>query len=155
MNRYEEGKIYRIYCFSTDREYIGSTCLTLNKRLKKHLKNYRRWKRGNKKGYMTSFEIFELENYDVELIENFPCDNRKQLWEREAYYINHSDNCVNEILPYVPEEERKARKKEYNNNYNKLYGAKKYTCICGRTIRKDGKYKHIKTALHKNGVNKL
>ena len=41
MVNYQNGKIYRIVCNTTDEVYIGSTVITLSKRLAKHNSDYR------------------------------------------------------------------------------------------------------------------
>ena len=59
MNRYQNGKIYSIRSYQTDKVYIGSTCMPLAKRLYGHRQNYNRYGKG-KFNFITSFEILEF-----------------------------------------------------------------------------------------------
>jgi hypothetical protein len=79
---YENGKIYKIYN-KTD-VYYGSTIRTLEARLKRHEVDKT----------LTSSIIINNPPYCIELVENFPCDSRYTLEQRENYYISHN-KCVN------------------------------------------------------------
>jgi len=88
MERYQKGKIYRIVCNTTDKCYIGSTCEnTLARRLSKHITCYRRWMDQKDNCYISSYEIFDNNNYDIILLENYPCNNKDELHVRERWYI--------------------------------------------------------------------
>lgn len=96
MPDYQKGKIYKIVDLDTDECYIGSTCEpTLAKRLAKHVVDYKCWLNGTK-NYITSFKIIENNNYDILLLENFPCDSKDQLHARESYYCQ-TMVCVNKL----------------------------------------------------------
>ena len=82
--KYEFGKIYKIS--STNGVYIGSTIQKLEKRLDEHKKAFENYQKGKGK-YMTSFEILPGEKLNMELLENFKCNDLKDLWEREAEII--------------------------------------------------------------------
>jgi arsenate reductase-like glutaredoxin family protein len=98
MIDYQLGKIYKIICNVTGKQYIGSTCeLTIEKRLRTHKNDYKRYVNGKHK-YTTSFEIIENENYKIVLVENYPCNNKCELHARERFYIENT-NCVNKIIP--------------------------------------------------------
>ena len=58
---YKNGKIYRLVCNTTGKQYIGSTCSTLCKRLYEHKHKYKQWLNG-KRGLTTSFYIIENGN---------------------------------------------------------------------------------------------
>lgn len=90
-----DGKIYQLVCNTTGKIYIGSTCYTLNARLGHHLKGWRSYVRGTFH-YISSYEIVRGRNYRIELLENFPCDDRRLLRERENHYIQLAGrHCVN------------------------------------------------------------
>lgn len=94
---YQKGKIYKLVNLDTDECYIGSTCEpTLARRLAKHVANYKRYQEG-KHTYMTSYKILESDNYDIQLIENYPCDSKDQLHSREGHWIKQTD-CVNKYV---------------------------------------------------------
>ena len=119
MVNYNLGKIYKIVCNITSLIYIGSTCEpTLAKRLAKHISNYNDWKNGRNKGYISSYKIFGGGNYDIILIESFPCENKDQLHARERFYIENNE-CVNMVIVgRKPKEYRNLpEKREIRNQY--------------------------------------
>lgn len=91
---YMNGKIYKIVSNVTDQFYIGSTCQKLCQRLGKHRSNYSDWKKGKCK-FISSFSIFDTEDFDIVLIEYYPCENKEQLLMRERYWIEQLPECVN------------------------------------------------------------
>ena len=128
-NRYSRGKIYKITSEQTDGVYIGSTILTLNRRL--YLHNYHK-----NTNNITSKEILKYDDVRIELIQNYPCNNRKELHTRERYYIENTPNTINSLIPTRtikewtkdnPEKVKKTKQKYRENNKEKerLY-SKKY-----------------------------
>lgn len=108
MNKYTKGKIYKITSKNTDKFYIGSTTESLKKRLGRH-KNIRN---------CSSKEIIEADNYEINLLENYPCNSKKELLIRETYYYDlykkETPNLlVNKICPYTG-----LSRKEYCKNWN-------------------------------------
>lgn len=75
--------------------------------IKKHLE------KSNKKNYTTSFKILENNNYEIELIEDYPCGSKRELEARERYwseqYINDGYECVNK---YCQLKQMKKKKKQ-------------------------------------------
>ena len=122
MERYQKGKIYRIVCNTTDKCYIGSTCEnTLARRLTKHIVNYKRWREQKDTNYISSYEIFENNNYDIILMENYPCNNKDELHVRERWFIENT-NCVNKVVPIKTLDEKIENRR--------LYLEKKRTYSC-------------------------
>ncbi len=98
-----DGKIYSIVCKTTGRHYVGSTCSTLQKRLKEHERYFKN------KRTCTSWKVLENNNYEIVLLEESKYETRKELYKREAYfilknrnYINRN-NCVNWHIPWHEE----------------------------------------------------
>jgi len=89
MNKYSRGKIYKIVDNTNGNVYYGSTVRTLSWRLTKHKES------GNK---CMSKYIIENGNYNIILIENYPCESREQLESREAHYITNNE-CINIMTP--------------------------------------------------------
>ncbi len=86
MNRYENGKIYKITDVGYNKCYIGSTCESLSKRMTRHREEFRAYQRGNA-GYLTSFALFDVfgvENCKIELVETFACNTKEELLSREG-----------------------------------------------------------------------
>ena len=76
MPNFKEGKIYKLWSIEGDKIYIGSTVQPLYKRLSSHRNII------NKCNSKLLFEIYE--NVKIELIEEFPCENKQQLNKREG-----------------------------------------------------------------------
>jgi hypothetical protein len=121
-NKYEDGKIYKIICNTTNKIYIGSTTESLYRRLKRHEYYYKNYVNNTKfkyKCHISSREIIQNNNYKIELIEDYPCFNKQELLYRERYWIEKIE-CINILVPIVSVEERKLTKKEYAEK-NKEY----------------------------------
>jgi calcineurin-like phosphoesterase family protein len=94
MVNYKQGKIYKIECNVTGLIYIGSTCKKkLSGRMTQHRSDYKMYLKGKKK-YLSSFKVMENNDYDIILIEDYPCKSKDQLFARERYYTNEIE-CVN------------------------------------------------------------
>jgi hypothetical protein len=80
MVNYSNGKNYKIICNITNECYIGSTCEPiLARRLAGHVANYKSYLKG-KGNNVTSFKIIANGNYNIVLIELFPCDTKDELY---------------------------------------------------------------------------
>lgn len=105
MNKFEYSKIYAIICKTTNAIYIGSTYTNLKVRLCKHNTDLKGYLGINKKyrNYRSSFEVLFNNNYDIILIEDYPCNSKRELEERESLYIkkyrSENINIVNSRLP--------------------------------------------------------
>ena len=109
MERYSRGKIYAIICRKTGRKYIGSTCEpTLARRLAKHVTNFKSWKQ-NKKRFISSFVIIKNGDYNIVLLELYPCNSKDELRMCEQKHIN-SCECINKIKAFQSEEELLEKK---------------------------------------------
>jgi hypothetical protein len=98
-NKYQNGKIYLIYSKDYPLIYYGSTCKTIKERLNKHEDDYKRFLNGKYDG-ITSYNIIELGNYDILLVEEYPCNSKKELDSREGYYIKRDFClCVTKCIP--------------------------------------------------------
>jgi hypothetical protein len=93
MPDYNKAKIYCIKSSQTEEVYYGSTCCSLKKRFNNHMWDYR----SNSKNYITSKYILQYEDAYIELIEEFPCNNRQELNLREGFYIQNN-SCVNKRI---------------------------------------------------------
>lgn len=97
-NKYNEGKIYKLINKNTNELlYIGSTTLTLNLRMNAHRYDIKNEISG------TCAKMNELHGYEniiIELIEDFNCETKKELYDREAYYIKlNMDIILNTTIP--------------------------------------------------------
>ena len=170
MVNYNNGKIYKIVCDTTGLMYVGSTTKQyLSQRLDSHRSNFKGWKNGNNKKYMTSFKVLENDNFTIVLLEPFNCETKDQLTARERFYIQ-SNVCVNKNIPtrtskeynqdnketitekkaeyYVANKERLAE--YYVANKEQIIKKRKvqFTCECGSTVCTTEKARHFKTLKH-------
>jgi len=106
---WSDGKIYRLHALGLeDFCYIGSTVQTLHRRLLHH-KNIAA---SGAQYKCASAPLFEEGNEVViELIEDFPCETRTQLLERESYWIQQFPEALNKNTPILNAEERLRRRK--------------------------------------------
>ena len=109
-----EGKIYKI--INKDFPgmfYYGSTTQKLKKRLAQHRRNN-----------TCSSKILMNGNEEIILIQNKICNTRKELLNREKWFIQNF-KCINKYLPNPTDEEKlyKQRltiKKNYEKNKEKI-----------------------------------
>jgi len=127
-NKYQRGKIYRIVCNTTGLQYYGSTIENkLCTRLAHHKAEYKRNVNKKTNHYVSSFKILENNNYEMILVENFVCNSKDELHQRERFYIENNE-CVNRCIPLRTKEEIPELVKIYYENHkeNILDYHKKY-----------------------------
>ena len=83
---YSKGKIYKITNDYNNDIYVGSTCDTLAKRFSTHKKDAHMEKSKDRPLYKLINEI-GFSRFRIELIENYPSEDKYQLLQREGYYI--------------------------------------------------------------------
>ena len=111
-DRYKNGKIYEITSNNIDMIYVGSCIITLNQRLINHK---------SKKQRCSSKSIIECGDYNINLIEEYSCNNKRQLESREQYWIDkyrtEGKNVINKQNAYMTEEQNKEYYKIRNSEY--------------------------------------
>jgi hypothetical protein len=135
---YSKGKIYRLVCNTTGQQYIGSTIQPLSYRLSMHKANYKMFLKGTRRNNTTSFSILSENNFEMILIEDYPCENKNQLERRERHFIE-TMKCLNMIKPAQTREERLE--------YQKIRSALT-NCDCGGHYQHKHKSEHFKTIMH-------
>ena len=126
-----------MYCIKSDSTpnliYIGSTIQPLSIRFRAHKTSYKRWKNSTY-NYTSSYEIIKFEDCYIQLIEDYPCDSKKDLCKREGEYIRNM-TTVNQTIPGRTNKQYKKDNKEqiakhkkeyYNDNKDKITQYKKY-----------------------------
>lgn len=172
MNKFQNGKIYKIINDMNDECYIGSTCNTLSCRWHIHKQHA---KSSDSRLYRMINEI-GIEHFKIELFEEYPCETKEQLLQREGYFIqlfgtlnkNIAGNC-SDIKEWTKKyrEEHNEEIKQYRQNHKeeiKQYNQKYYEnnreqhikkmcekalCTCGRYVQKGKLTRHQQTNLHK------
>ena len=113
MNRYENGKIYKItdVCYTTC--YIGSTCESLSQRMARHREKYKHYQKTGKKhtNVVLLFDEFGVDNCKIELIEYYPSENKTLLQKREGHYIK-TLTCINKRVEGRTQKEYREENKE-------------------------------------------
>jgi len=162
MIDYKKGKIYKIVNDLNDEIYVGSTVNTLSQRMAHHKYDFERYP--DRKIYKFIRDIGgDWSHCKIILIEDYPCERKEQLLQREQYYKKiatlNNYNCFGfdkKRKKKYNKEYREANKdkiKEYKEKYyesNK--GAKINICICGKEYTKWNKSQHEKTKYHKKYI---
>lgn len=120
---YQKSKIYIIRNYTNEKIYIGSTCSSLSKRFYKHRSQM------NCKGcchFPLYLEMRELgvKQFYIELIEEYPCNNKDELRAREGYYIREYHSFKPEI-GYNKRIEGRTRKEWVEDNNQQIKESKK------------------------------
>jgi GIY-YIG catalytic domain len=116
---FSKGKIYAIKSHKISDVYIGSTTRDLEKRLGIHKDHYKLFKKGVRSTQISSFSILEHGDAYIQLVELFPCNDRKSLERREGQIIKTTPNCVNKIVVGRTVAECRSDNKEHYDQYRK------------------------------------
>jgi len=179
MPNYQNSKIYTIRCKTDDSLiYVGSTIQPLSKRMVEHRSKHNKENNENftKPLYIKMREI-GIENFYIELHEDFPCERKEQLEKREGEIIRNI-GTLNKVVAGVQYRKNvqeynkmywitnKNEIKEKNKNYRQehkeeiqKYNKQRYindkellqekiTCSCGCSLTKFSLLKHQKTQKH-------
>ena len=126
MADYNKAKIYKLINDSMPGKiYYGSTIKLLCQRLSTH-------KYESTRKNTSSKSLFESGQVKIELVENFPCENKEQLLKREGYFIRNNP-CINKRIPGRTQNE---------------WQTQIVTCECGAKITKGKLSRHKKRKIH-------
>ena len=154
MPDYSKGIIYKICCKDPNIKdiYIGSTC-NFAQRKYKHKQcsinsNNRLY---NNYKYVFIRENGGWDNWDMIMIKEYPCENKRQLATEERKYIEKYNANLNKYSPLRSKEERKEylkdyniKNKEYKKEYNKEYREKNKDKIKEYNIKNRDYYKEYR-----------
>ncbi len=114
MNKYHNGKIYTVRCKLDDSLiYVGSTTQSLNNRWAGHRSNFKQEKQ------ISFFEyVKDINDWYIELYEDFKCENKEQLNKREGEVIRLIGNLNKRIAG-------RTEREYYNENIEKVKEYKK------------------------------
>lgn len=175
MIDYSKTNIYKLCCKDTSITdiYIGST---VNWRVRKY---YHKFASMNTNARFYNFKVYKFirehggwDNWDMIIVEEYPCENKRQKEQRERYWFELLGGSLNsqaiavtnkekrERRQYLDRTKYKERRQQYRENNREEINKKireinseRYTCVCGSIIRKDSKSKHEKTNKHKKFTN--
>lgn len=154
---------YRLICMTTRKSYVGCTTLDPFLRLRFHIANYRRWKKGygNK---CSSYDIIEKDNYVFNIIQTINANNISvaERKKKEAELIKEEKskrNCINRVIPGRTQNEYRADNRIYLNAFACDYYhsttkfQKTYCVFCKKDIMtKYYNSQHIHTQKHLKNI---
>jgi hypothetical protein len=115
---YHDGKIYMLYDNTNSAIYVGSTTRGIATRMDRHKKDYKYWRDGYLGyEYSSSFDIIANGNCIIVLIEDFPCNSKVELQEREQYWIDYHEGCINKFRAHSTPEQKKEINKQYRTDH--------------------------------------
>ena len=100
---------------------MASTCQPLSKRMAKHRSDTTR----DEKNHLTRYKKMNelgVENFYIELIEEYPCENNDQLRARKGHFIREMASLNDRIEArnkhewYQDNKEKKKAKQDYHSN---------------------------------------
>lgn len=113
---YSKSIIYKICCNDTDIKdvYVGSTTNLYNRKAL-HKSDFLNVSspRYNKQLYQCIRSNGDWANWCMIMIEEFSCENKRQLEQRERFWIEEIKPSLNKHLPFVTPEELKEKKIKY------------------------------------------
>jgi len=113
MNRYNEGKIYKLCNDVDDQIYVGSTCLSLAKRRYSHKQCTKR----RTSPVYNHLNAIGWDHVHIILVESYPCANKMELEKRERYWIEKLNSSLNRYIPQRTHDECKKSHKIRNDKY--------------------------------------
>ena len=108
---YQNGKIYCIRNYKNDEIYVGSTCQSLSQRMSQHRADMKTKRCQRTKIYETMADI-GFEHFYIELLEDYPCENKNQLLRREGEYIRDLKASLNSLIAGRTQKEYNQENKE-------------------------------------------
>ena len=117
QNIYENGKIYAVKNDITDDIYIGSTIVSLCKRMVKHRCDAKM--RPNTTSLSRKMSEIGIEHFYIELVEDYPCKNKEHLNKREGELIRELATINKRVEQRTPteiaEQRREYREKRHDH----------------------------------------
>ena len=162
MVDYKNGKVYRL-CDGSKTIYVGSTAQPLAKRLHDHR-------------FQKSSPCYKRYDIRIVLIEDWPCENRRELEKREQHYIDHAKDLFPEVelknrvrafmthsdycehhKRYDASEKGQARNKRYwaseAGKASRLRDKEKVKCECGSIVSRCHFKRHQRSKCHAKRLN--
>lgn len=113
---FSKGKIYKITNDYNNDVYVGSTCDLLTKRFSGHKSDSKKEKQLRRPLIKLMNEIGS-ERFRIELIEDYPCQDKYQLRQREGHFIREI-GTLNKVIAGRSVDEYKKQYYEENKEIN-------------------------------------
>lgn len=116
MSKYQDCKVYKIVV--GDGVYVGSTTMTLRRRLNEH-KHHFNAKKYNNKTLTKLFDAIDtlpnkFDDVTIELVEHVSCETKQQLFDRERHWIHNLNASLNMLrLLNKTKEDKQQWEREY------------------------------------------
>ena len=117
MSNFQEAKIYKVINKLNSEIYVGSTTLDLDKRMIKHKCDAKQ--RPHLSKFYTFMNETGIDNFEIELIEDYPCETQEELRKREGKIIKAMATLNQRIAGRTPAEYDKEYKKKNKDKINK------------------------------------
>lgn len=115
MPNYSKALIYKLVCKDVETKecYVGSTTnYTNRKNFHKNACKNKKVKAHNAPVYKFIRENGGIDNWDMVIIQNYPCNTKLELLERERYFIEQLNSELNNVVPVRTSDELKELRKE-------------------------------------------
>ena len=159
---YEKAVIYKLCCLDPEIKecYVGSTCnLYLRKSQHKQVCNNPNDKNYNLKVYQFVRENGGWNNWQIVLLEQYPCNSKLEMLMRERYWFEILEATLNSRYPNRTQKEWEEANAEHIKKYKKEYREtnaekiKKYKkqrvkCECGAEVTSSHLAEHRKSNKH-------
>jgi hypothetical protein len=137
-------------------EYVGSTkCRRLEDRLARHRRDFELHRMQIRKPTTTCHVCFEgLEEPTIECLETveFPENDNTLLLQAETRHKEARPGCVNRATPYVSQEDKAQKKRDYDRQYDKERRGKgrleSKECGCGGRYSDSNRQVHFRSKRH-------
>ena len=120
MSNFQNGKIYKVVNNLNSEIYVGSTTMDLDKRMIKHKCDAKQ--RPHLSKFYTYMNDTGIDNFEIELIEDYPCETQEELRKREGKVIKAMATLNQRIAGRTPaeynKEYRQTKKDKINTRRN-------------------------------------
>lgn len=141
MNKFHNSKIYKLTDNTNNNVYIGSTIQTIKQRLQGHKSGAKT----SKEGYgCASKSIIDNGDYKIELLEEFSCENKRELLIKEQEYIDQYD-CINKVNSHADPKKRYLLNREKILIKKRIYDKNYIKCECGGGYCMSHRARHLKS----------
>ena len=138
INKYESGVIYKITNTVNNEVYVGSTTTDLELRMVKHKCDAK--KRPELSKFYTFMNEHGVEHFEIEIVEEFPCERKTELERREGEIIK-AIGTLNQRIAGRTKEEYMKEFEEYFKKYKKEYKKKWQINNREHYLQKEREYK--------------
>jgi len=165
MPDYSKCLIYKLCCkdLNVKEIYVGSTCnFTRRKGEHKSYCHNDKDRHYHLKVYKFIRDNGGFQNWDMILVEEYPCENKQQKLQRERYWYEELKASLNYDYPARIKKEWYEDNKEFVKKYQEANKEKiserkktKVICECGEEVGKSHLARHKKSQKHLENLSNL